>query len=832
MSIGNLPSYWENGNGREPAESFGGYSRILAVQQEWSPTSVESLAPDFLTSSLSKNAANMSFQRSHPTGSAEGQGNSTNGVEPYMSQDPTTRSGSQRGSALADDERFVRRSEEELGEEPDTRMKFVWHVIKESLYDEVDCCSGPGERELWLRTIEGDDEDNDLWLWVDGDEELTKQDRGYWGYICSADWLSAQSALRRRVARKRYPPATARNEKVRNARPEQRICAIAWLIANSKGVADLFESHGCTPLTFRTPKLASTLSKICKNWDALPSQTDDWESALRRSKEDGCICSPADYDGLRKWFDMMVWLEDRIPTLVVGDKSCVRCRSLLKSRYEDIAANCAVTSHVSLLDALEDYCNRESDGFFWCFLSPTAKLLADRTLEPLMKKHGCDVRYLPPVNRYPESVRPSVARLLCGRHISGQDDLSTSGLSDDIFVGANDPWVMVGLAFDFDFDGKDAHSHDHTWHNCFSILLRCCLQCFDMPVLPQLSSDGLTLCHALDQDYSEDLSYHQSGYRQLLSDSPWVKSDQDGRQLRLTTAVTVAVTTFLRNKDVDGRNCPRCQTVCMEFFAGVPSSGGFEVANSGDRDDALGGGVSSLSEGSLELGIQEPTWMEASTSMLRNPALSKEEICSRLIGEFHRLPMQRQHLDSFGLDILRLQRSDSGNRANLRHLPGRSISSSSMRSKSDRVEEIKDKLLSMFRELNLPYERLPWYTLEKDLKKHGCALVNWPAGVLRKPGNRGIHDLSAVEVNSLYEAIMSSDESRRLRICRCPSTLTVVPVQPVSHTSVAASGSKRPVPEEADVPGLSSKRVRFRVMTSKVSQQHSSNPQVDEVSGS
>ncbi|KAI6029867.1 hypothetical protein PISMIDRAFT_680768, partial [Pisolithus microcarpus 441] len=51
----------------------------------------------------------------------------------------------------------------------------------------------------------------------------------------------------------------------------------------------------------------------------------------------------------------------------------------------------------------------------------------------------------------------------------------------------------------------------------------------------------------------------------------------------------------------------------------------------------------------------------------------------------------------------------------------------------------------MLRELNLPYERLPWYTLEKDLKKHGCTLVNWPGGILRKRGNRGIHDLNAME---------------------------------------------------------------------------------------
>ncbi|KAI5982916.1 hypothetical protein EDD15DRAFT_2318869 [Pisolithus albus] len=69
-------------------------------------------------------------------------------------------------------------------------------------------------------------------------------------------------------------------------------------------------------------------------------------------------------------------------------------------------------------------------------------------------------------------------------------------------------------------------------------------------------------------------------------------------------------------------------------------------------------------------------------------------------------------------------------------------------------------------------------------------------------------------------------------ICLLPAIILVAPVQPVSHTSASASGSKRPLPEEADVPGCSSKRIRFRDMTSKVSQQHSSNPQADGASES
>ncbi|KAI6009208.1 hypothetical protein PISMIDRAFT_19375 [Pisolithus microcarpus 441] len=380
MSISNLPSYWENGHGGEPTESPDGYLRgLTVVQREWGLTSVESLAPELLTSFVSKHATNTSFQCSHPTGSVERHGNRTNVVETDMSQEPTTNSVSQRGSACADDERYIRRSEEELRKEPDWRMRFVWRVIEE-LLEKVECWDCSRMEESWLRIIEGDcnDDDDDPWLWVDGDEKwLTKQEEFHWIQPDPSDWLGARSALRRRVTQRRYPSATARNEK---------------LIVSSKAVAELFASHGRTPPTFNTRDIAHTLRRIidCECWDAFPSRTDDWTSALTRSKEGGCICSPADCYGMRDWFDMMVWLEGRPPTLVVGNKPCVRCRSFLKSRYEDIAVNCAVTSHVSLLDTLEDYslragitarCDCLIDGhkaFSMRPLGPTARLLVDK----------------------------------------------------------------------------------------------------------------------------------------------------------------------------------------------------------------------------------------------------------------------------------------------------------------------------------------------------------------------------------------------------------------------------------------------------------------------
>ncbi|KAI6130768.1 hypothetical protein EDD16DRAFT_1540767 [Pisolithus croceorrhizus] len=508
-------------------------------------------------------------------------------------------------------------------------------------------------------------------------------------------WLDAQSALRRRVTLQRYPPATARNEKVRSATPEERVCAIAWLIASSKGVAELFASHGRTPPTFRTPEIPRSLSRIIDEyWGAFPSRTDAWENVLRKSKEDGCICSLADCRGMRQWFDMMVWLEGDIPrNLEIGYEPCVRCRSLLKSRYEGLAANCTVTSHVSLLDAICNIgrCSRtprssSSPG-------PTANLLVNRMLEPLMRQHDFDVRYLPSVNRYPTPLRQYVAKPLRPQRYSRRVKFT-----DKMFDGVHDPWVVLGivaLATCRAPAGKGTDSHNGKRHSYFSSFLRHSLECFDMPVLPQLSSTGLMLCHTLDQDCFEEYSFGHA-HRAIDDDSGWVKSDQDGRQLRLSTAVMVAVTTFLHNKDVGLYGCRRCRNICMESFAGTSSTVWFGVANSRERaglgpssahirgeDDVLGGDHPSVFQGSLDIAMQEPAGMEAFTTYLRDPTLSKDEVQLQMVAGFLKL---RQYIESYGLDASDcFHRSDGDSRPRL----------DSKLSKSDKVEVIKGKLLEM-----------------------------------------------------------------------------------------------------------------------------------------
>ncbi|KAI6027242.1 hypothetical protein EDC04DRAFT_166878 [Pisolithus marmoratus] len=214
-------------------------------------------------------------------------------------------------------------------------MLFIFSVIEAVMVGV--CCNPTSEgKHLRLQIIEGL-VDDDVWLWVDGDEAWVREKRmPFWmrpKELSGSEWADAQSALRRRIAQQRYPTVTgshgSRNERMHSATPKQRVCTIAWLIVNSKGVAELFASHGRTPPTFRTPRIASILSNIIgKYWDAFPSHNSAWENALAEAERVGCICSPADCRGMRQWFNMMVWLEGISPALEVGYKSCVRCRSI------------------------------------------------------------------------------------------------------------------------------------------------------------------------------------------------------------------------------------------------------------------------------------------------------------------------------------------------------------------------------------------------------------------------------------------------------------------------------------------------------------------------
>ncbi|KAI6000354.1 hypothetical protein F5J12DRAFT_928543 [Pisolithus orientalis] len=170
MSFSYPPSCSENAYPSMLTNSSNGDRRV--AQRGWRPSSFVS---NLGTSLMSKDAAYTSFQRSHSGGSLEGLDSSTSTVV-RMSQDVM----SQQGSALADDESFIRRRSE--GEPPkEWRMLFIFDVIQD-LMGRMRHYHCRMRQALWLRLIEGD-VDDDVWLrsekpywhsWYDW--ELTQRD--------------------------------------------------------------------------------------------------------------------------------------------------------------------------------------------------------------------------------------------------------------------------------------------------------------------------------------------------------------------------------------------------------------------------------------------------------------------------------------------------------------------------------------------------------------------------------------------------------------------------------------------------------------------------------
>ncbi|KIJ06961.1 hypothetical protein PAXINDRAFT_19834 [Paxillus involutus ATCC 200175] len=114
-------------------------------------------------------------------------------------------------TVLCDDLNFVTLHPDGLRSDHVCRVSIVYWVLTENSSSpgcEFPC---PKVRELWLQMIEGNDDVDEIWLWVDGDEEWVRQNRhtsGWdgWPQLEKEDWVAAQSALRRRIERTQLTP--------------------------------------------------------------------------------------------------------------------------------------------------------------------------------------------------------------------------------------------------------------------------------------------------------------------------------------------------------------------------------------------------------------------------------------------------------------------------------------------------------------------------------------------------------------------------------------------------------------------------------------------------
>ena len=229
---------------------------------------------------------------------------------------------------------------DDLVYQEDYRMAVIFNAIRVATRHACYRWRGrscPKLRELWVKMIEGCDPTDDMWLWMDGDEQWLRERFCKMLIGCSFtgedDWLDAHLALRRRIHRPRNNSSQFAQQ-FRNATPEQRVAAICWLTCNSSHVKALAIQLGHTPWGMFGPGeiVEDGRLEVCtirSLWEEFPENNAAWDEAAKGLQEDGCTClnSWAE-ERLRPWFNMMTWLDDKPPTLeVIGRDSCTRCQS-------------------------------------------------------------------------------------------------------------------------------------------------------------------------------------------------------------------------------------------------------------------------------------------------------------------------------------------------------------------------------------------------------------------------------------------------------------------------------------------------------------------------
>ena len=275
---------------------------------------------------------------------------------------------------MEDDLACVNLSADDLAGREDYRMAVILKAIRIATQHECHPWRGhlcPKLRELWLEMIEGSDPTDDVWLWMDGDEQWLREKFDRWETLYhltteghKGNWIDAYSALRRRIHRPHHN-AGQLAERIRNATPEQRVAAIYWLTWNSGRVKALAIELGCTPLGMFGPgeivenHWTSTIRDL---WGAFPENTTAWEEATKKLRENGCTClvNTRSEAHLQAWFNMLTWLDGKAPPLeAIGGDGCTRCQSW-----------CVLRLASSL------YCDKDSEGRSYAMTSLDTSLRA------------------------------------------------------------------------------------------------------------------------------------------------------------------------------------------------------------------------------------------------------------------------------------------------------------------------------------------------------------------------------------------------------------------------------------------------------------------------
>jgi hypothetical protein len=215
---------------------------------------------------------------------------------------------------LKDDEDFVSSIGGDGGLSRE-RLKFLWQAVY------LFCDRNHGlALQTWLKLLDGGTGD-DIWLWVDGDEEIISMEgHSSWRAISirmptPSEWREAASALSKRLERVQVGGSRDREEsvhlaerrrRVQEADPLIRFSMISWIVASSEAMRDANASRGLNDRgRWDLNRLIYTwVCTVQSSWFPAATVIDVFQTFDDAMKRAGHTCHDRYLMGLKQW----IWM--------------------------------------------------------------------------------------------------------------------------------------------------------------------------------------------------------------------------------------------------------------------------------------------------------------------------------------------------------------------------------------------------------------------------------------------------------------------------------------------------------------------------------------------
>ncbi|KAJ6507545.1 hypothetical protein DFH09DRAFT_280961 [Mycena vulgaris] len=341
------------------------------------------------------------------------------------------------------------------------RIALVWSALERLPVSAI-------RKRVFLQLLRGCDEE-DIWLWIDGDEEVMNP-----GEVVCYDglppWKTAAAALQTRLARQ--PRSSPLRDRVQSVVPEMRVAMILWLVLTSKAYKDAAK-EGMLDLEEWDLELLVDIW-----WLRVPMRVDDWFRERNKDHDyrtfhavmaaQGHNCVPKDCVSFNSWLLMR---SEFFPTqkhnFLAGVKpvACIACLARQPPEHPPPPPWTPPLALVALRFLWDKTMFPEDNFYNWLEQQPLSGIR--QVNEALLELHGDDPssKYLPWVNEYPFSdFRDTVVKYTLNEWRSMEDcalwpELERPRFHVRAWVAAM-AWSMLGSAMTNDAE----HVEQFVWH--------------------------------------------------------------------------------------------------------------------------------------------------------------------------------------------------------------------------------------------------------------------------------------------------------------------------------------------------------------------------------